>query len=665
MRAIPILVFLLGGLAAAAWWSTESASRTDGIVRAREEAHQRFAAIPEEEFLRDRANVFAGRVVDPQGAAVAGAEVRLLDLAAMQAAAAAAPAGEWPGFPVEQRAVTDTDGRYRMEGLVYGNKHAIVSCVGFHPAIVPRVSFADGYGADGMDVALASAVERIVSLKHVDDAPAADLDVRILPLHWGAAAIPSRTDASGVLAIPAERCAPDQDLLLLVGEPPLPLRLTPDRSELTLPARSALVVRVAGVEEGSLDVTLLPEAGRHPGYVSREVSPEEGRIEILAVWHGAWQLLVRQGDRLGDLRLQHEGSEVELSLAPVRGLEVQVATAGGAAHGAELAWQAVPFRSPDPLRDEPTTWLAAADPTRVIASTDEEGRAVVPSAGGRRGWLMAVAPNHPPAVVEVTAEQSAVALQLSQAVEVSIRTNRPYLGLQLQCDGLPELVGLSDAASECFFLVPPGPIVARANFGSKGHSYPKGYWAGISTGVLRFSLLDDRGQPRGCVYGFVRDHQGLPVAGAEVFVQGADGRPDRGETDEHGFYRFTGLPAGGYIAFARPPGEYTAWWKLEGAQVPSADGGSEGEARADLRIWPCALELRAAADVWELEIQDQDGERITGGAPDDEGRLMVTCLPPGSYRIVARDSEDDAGRPVGEVELTIERTEPSVVEVGR
>src|SRR5262245_14589220 len=106
--AVASLLALGGALAVAS-------RDTGALVRERAEARARFAAIPDAEFRRDRANRLAGTAVDAQGEPLAGVDVLALDAGALAHALASAPPGEWPEPPSAERvARTDERGRYEL-----------------------------------------------------------------------------------------------------------------------------------------------------------------------------------------------------------------------------------------------------------------------------------------------------------------------------------------------------------------------------------------------------------------------------------------------------------------------------------------------------------------------------------------------------------------------
>lgn len=668
MRA-PLLmaaVWLL--LLAGAWWAARSSADNQGVVAARAAERAEFAQIPLEEFLRDRANVFSGAVVDLRGRAVAGAEVQVFTVEALSAAAAAVPPGGWPEPQPERGARADAAGRYELRQLSYGSKMALARQAGHAAAALTEISFADGYGARDVDATLEPAPDWTLRLLEADARPARGERVRFLPRCFGLPALEAGADAEGRVQVPEAVRSASGAPRLLVGDPPLLVVLRREQQEVTLAARAPLSLELENAEDGPLHLEFLPDGARRCGWSTHAETVVNGRAAAGVLFRGGYELIARQGQSVARARFQHDGTPLRLRLGAPESLSVAVASAEGAPLAARVYWQSVPFAPADPFALDPLAWTEAADPTRRSADADAAGVARLDDLPGVAGWLLVEAHGCAPWSQAVAAGTAELSVHPAPALEVSIRTDRAYLPVQVEIPGAPPLAGRSDAAGEVFVAAAPGPLIARCGFALKGRSYPKGYWVGRASEPLRLGLLDDRGRPRGCVYGFVLDHAGQPVEKAEVFVQGSDGRPDRAETDAHGFYRFVGLHAGGYVAFARRPQQPDEMWRLEGVELAGVEGEDEGEARLDLRLWPGALEVRFGAGTprpAQLEFLDASGERVWSATPDAHGVARVRNVAPGPYRVYGIAQAQADPLLLGSLDVPAGSEQPVVLEVAQ
>ena len=109
----------------------------------------------------------------------------------------------------------------------------------------------------------------------------------------------------------------------------------------------------------------------------------------------------------------------------------------------------------------------------------------------------------------------------------------------------------------------------------------------------------------------------------------------RVETDEHGYFRFSGVPGDEpYFVFALPPGENNAMRHFEYFGV----GSGQREVWRDLSLHPHRVTGGlAAADtksVLQLVSIEREGERVVWMFNADRaGRFKVANVPHGRYRV--------------------------------
>lgn len=364
--------------------------------------------------------------------------------------------------------------------------------------------------------------------------------------------------------------------------------------------------------------------------------------------------------RLGRATLRPDSEELALQLEGPRHLALRIHVAEDAplVHP-RVAWQAVPPDPPSPFAmEDPWPWIEFEEPTRRYAALDPGGAWSFDDLPPGRGWLIVEAGGRHSVVREVPETIGELEMDFAPAVEAVVRSHRPYSPVSIEGPRLPSQFGWTDQAGEIAVFVPPGPLVARAGTAREARSYPKGFWAGAGSGGLEFTGLDERDRPRGCICGFVTDLAGQPQAGAEVLMQGGDGRPASVHTDEHGSFRFTALPPGPYALFARATGDNTSVWHLHHAFLLDSDHPREGEQQVDMQLWPGVFEFEAdPADAGSWTLVDAAGEPVWTATASVHGLVRVSNLPPGRYQVVYRatvaaperqlgwiDIEPDAGR---------------------
>jgi hypothetical protein len=630
-------------LLAVATVAVRRAADVEAASAERDAAHARFAKIPLEEFLRDRANLLSGRVLDSRGQAVAGAEIRVFDLEACVAAARGAAPGAWP-LPAAERVVHSAeDGAYATADLTYGAKLILVTRVGLRSDALNLLPFADGYGAPETDFVLRAESARRMTVLHADGRPASGERFRLLPRAFGLADVVVTADSNGVVAIPPETESDDGPPRALWGEPPVLLELADGQAELQLPGRSDLQLELRGVGGGPVAVSFAPVGASRVGVHRLELAAGEDRFTLRGAPEAEWTVTAVGEGRIASRVLRAGERSAVLELAPPRELELRAIGEDGAAVPAEFLLQTLPPAEPPAFSGDPLRWSERDDPTAIIVASGPDGvaRCAAPFAGA--GWVVAAAARHAPRMQALGADARAATIPLAHAHEVAIRTDRPYLPVVVYCEGSPPVWGRSDAAAEVFVFAAEGTMVARAGLPRGGISLPRG--AVVGGGVdptLRFDALDEPGAPRGCLYGFARTPAGAPCVETRVWIQGGDGRPRDATTDAHGWFRFTQLEAGFYIGFL-DPGEADAVWLREPTVLPlEADGAGTG--RLDLVLHagivdlpPAMLGLPSGATV---ALCRADGATIWEGIVPEDGRLRLSRVPDGEFVLAERRAEE-------------------------
>lgn len=631
---LAVWLALLALAAGAAWRSADLAP-----VRAeREAAHARFAAIPLEEFTRDRANRMSGRVLDGRGKPLVDASIRVYDFDACLRAASGAAPGAWPSPEPERQTRTDASGDYELADLDYGAKLVLAVSPGHRSHAVAPISFADGYGAPETDFVLRAEPPRRFRLLRADGSPAAGEELRLLPRLFGLPERRAVAGADGWIEVPIESECADGPPRALWGAPPVLLAALPEPGgELTLPPSAALRVEISGGDpEQGISLEFEPGSARRIGRWTRELAAGETAAELAAVDAASWNVTAVQGElrARGRARAGAAGEVLRLDLARPRALALRAAGEDGAPLAAVFQVQESPPVAPPAFGSDPLAWSEHADPTAVVLESGADGIARGAARFAGAGWVIAAAPEHAPRAEPLPAGATERMLVLPHAHEIAIKTDRPYLPVLAEAAGSPPAFGRSDAAAETFVLAGPGPLVARAGIARGGATMPRGSLVGgDGDSTLRFNALDEPGSPRGSLHGFVLTPQGEPCADAEVWIQGADGRPQSEKTDAQGWYRFTQLEAGLYVGFVAPP-EAEGLWMREPALVPLESAGA-GAGRLDLRLHAGVVEL--APDVHllpagaEAALRTAEGAELWAGTIPADRRLRLTRVPDGDY----------------------------------
>ena len=194
-------------------------------------------------------------------------------------------------------------------------------------------------------------------------------------------------------------------------------------------------------------------------------------------------------------------------------------------------------------------------------------------------------------------------------------------------------------------------------------SYPVGTWLGRSTEAPTFHRLDRHQGEGGCLFGFVTDGRGNPVAGAEVLLTSPAGSPAMRRSDESGFYRFEALRTGAYAVTCRAQDDEHAMQRIVQVEVPESPHAELRERRQDLTLWPGAIEL--AVDESEraavLQISTAEHGLIWRATPRDDGRIRVHNIPPGAYTLQLQPQQDAPAQDLPALDITVDCEGPIVL----
>lgn len=641
MRTAFLLIALWLAILALALTAAHRAADLTTVIAERDSAHVRFASIPLEEFTSDRANRMSGRVLDGRGQPIAGAEIRVYEWDACIEAAHSALPGEWPSPVPERMARSGADGRYEIAQLRYGAKLVVAAGAGRPCGVISPLSFADGYGAPETDFVLEDRAPLRMRVLDAAGASAAGARLRLLPRAFGIEPSEAICDADGWIVIAPELFVGGAAPRALWGEPPVPIEFSADATELQLPTSAPLRVEVLGAGDGPLQFTLLTAGARRLGSARFTQPAGVSTLSLPATPAGAWEVWVRQGERVGRASIQPGVGQLQLALEEAQTLDLSARSEDGSLLAAEFLWQSAPPRAA-PLDDaDPFAWLAHFDPTALSVVSDTVRPAQMSVAHGG-GWLVAAAKGHALRTLPLEADVPSFIMDLTPAREVGIRVERPFLAVLAEPAGSPPLWGRADAACEVFLLAAPGPLIARSELARGGRSLPRGTLVGDSAApAIRFSGLDEAGAPSGCVHGFVRDEAGMPKSGVEVWIQGADGQPQQQTTDAQGWFRFEQLNAGLYYGFPRIADPDTMW--LERPVLVPLDVHGAGTGRLDLTLPAGIVDLDAAvADLAPgdvVNLHAADGEFLWSCTVSPERRIRLVSVPEGTYKLMRVEPE--------------------------
>lgn len=227
---------------------------------------------------------------------------------------------------------------------------------------------------------------------------------------------------------------------------------------------------------------------------------------------------------------------------------------------------------------------------------------------------------------------------LGRAAVFAFRAGEQLLQATASREGTYRLEGLG-----------PGPLEVFVR--SRDRALTGRVAANIETGVdASLDLTLDEGAK---VQGALSDAKGNPLSKWQVRVSNASGQVRRrGESDAEGNYEVKGLYPGTYTITARPP-------ESRGNLVEEEIEVTSGTLRHDLRA---ILGGRLSGRVLDpegkpvrAEVHAFQGEDTKGFARcDEEGRYVLSDLPPGSYVLFLRRRSRQEGELVGRHELEVQ-----------
>ncbi|MFQ5748549.1 MAG: carboxypeptidase-like regulatory domain-containing protein, partial [Planctomycetota bacterium] len=360
--------FLL--IAAGGWWWADHSRDTYRIEQHLRTARREFEKIPEEAFVRDRANVLEGRVVDGRGGPLGNAKLRVLQADAVEDSLGRVLAGGWPDPAPEVEGKSEADGSFRFSSLAYGSKILVVRAPAGGALLLPEIPFADGYGAREIDAVLAAPPALTWTLLQTDGSPAAGIEISFLPRSLAGERLKSLTDSRGLLRVAAEARTRAGEPRLLAGNPPVLLAPPGEEGSLSLPPAHDLILIVHGAPEGaSLGLTLFPDGALLPGAWKASGRIRSGRLVIPRVRDGFYELLMTTDSLTQWTRFLHDGNPHEVLLHEPRRLEVKIMDAAGHPLPSRVAWQPVPFLPPAVFETDPLLQLAPHHPQRRVVET--------------------------------------------------------------------------------------------------------------------------------------------------------------------------------------------------------------------------------------------------------------------------------------------------------
>ncbi|MEM7309569.1 MAG: carboxypeptidase-like regulatory domain-containing protein [Planctomycetota bacterium] len=661
------LVALVGSAGLSFWRAGDVAAAEAELG----EHHRAVHELPFEDFVEDRANRMRGRVVAGDGSPLAGVEVRVYAHDEWRRSVREAPRGAPPVPAVEASARTGADGRFRIGRLSYGSKVLVAGAPGIGYDQHTEHRHSDGYGTPNVSFVLRRGEDQRVHLIEGSGRSLAGAELRLLPRLVGASEVRVRSDAVGILRVPGWAVAPTGLPRALVGDPPLLIDLDRNEGVAIVPEWRPLRVDLGGAAAGPVDVIWCATSARQLPARFRLEPGADGELELPPLPLVDCELRFEQPDRIGALAFLHDGSPRAAELLRREPLTVLVRSESGEPLAASLAWQAGPFAIHESIAVEPNEAWARRDPTTVSLRSDGDGRAVFAPRPLAAGQLLVEAPGHAPTVVQVDAAAGELEVTLKPARLIRIGTVLGFYSIRVQGASGPPQLGRTDALAEARAFLPDGPMLAWKGLESGSLGYPVGGWVGRGLPQIRLSQLDDPGRTSGCVFGFIVDHAGAPVAGAKVFLQHSGERfPREAEADEVGFYRFVGVEAGQHIVVARrADAEHPVLTPRPATIVRPEPGPRVGDGaltcRVDVELRPGVIRVEGpppsvGEEPHELRVEDDKGNTVLRVAVDGE-ELRITNLPEGIYALF--DSPPGGGEPraLGSVELFADGRETGVV----
>jgi carboxypeptidase family protein len=570
------------------------------------------ATQPSERFLRDLANLVSGTVTGPSGRPVAGAQVEVFSKSILLQALGM---GEVP-LP-EATLWTNQDGEFSVGGLPYGNKYIRARADGLMEHVLEDVVSIDGAGAQRNSLSLNAASDWNVVLTHADGSPASDVQVRLVP--QGLLEVPrlARSDSSGQLFISRSlRGESESGVWLLIGKPAVSVLVDRNTKTVALPAAVDLPIKLSGLRVGEPALLwLIPTGAPSLGAFSMEVDSvaTELNLTLQQVWTGDYGVAALQEHKASWVDIAHDGRAVSCHLRPRGGARIQFVDAMGEPVESTVAWRWQPSRPSGPIiaAADRRVLLDQWDPLMRSGVTDARGGVVIDNVVSSTGWLSAHSDKHGSILVALEGSDTLIRLD---GVPVSIRTRLPFLPIQVESADGRLATYEADRFAEVRISLNPGPYVVRSRFSGGLLSYPQGLWAGGGGGSPSFTPADSPGANSGyTIYGFVC-RQGVPVAGAQVFLDLERAR--KTETNEHGFYRFVGV----LDSVVRVSACESA--ALDAVLLPVLVSG--GADRVECRM---DIEIGSSSILIEGLPHGMEGERI----------VLFRCLP----------SDDEAGTPSG------------------
>lgn len=552
------------------------------------------APTPEPLRIRLRApRSLAGRVVDPEGRPVPHAEISKVELAASSL-------GVEVGWNADDaNAETDEGGRFRLTGLSPGDLSLTVQAPGYRIKKVDRVRIPEDRDAPPIEISLevgAVLEGRVLDARGNSVAGAsvsASRNEERSDFPFLSSDPQTETDGEGRYRLDgletatyhvwAESREGDQKVNASIE-----VRPGANRLDLTFPSGievSGRVVDELGAPVPGALVTLL-DAAASDAWTTR--SSADGSFRFPAIPDDGYRL----SGKAGGFAATPYPQEVRVAGAPVRGLELRLsrgATITGRLLGispAELAEVSVTafFQEPAEL-DEPL----------LNGVVDSQGRYRVPQATPGVWEVTAVLSSGRDASGEVEVapgEEVILDLQFRTGVTLHGRVlldGEPVGGaelLLLNGEDTPSTPGQGRTAYDGTFAIPglqPGEQTLSVDLpGGFSHSQP------VQVAADQPVLVEIA---TGVVAGRVLSAEGLPVAGAQVFLKHAFEEPPsrpRAESDEQGTFEIPGVPAGSYeivvqsqgykaspSQVAVPPGGRTQVQAVLAPAEPTDGGGSE------------------------------------------------------------------------------------------
>lgn len=625
------LVILFLALLACLQVALVEASRDISAVEEEASSHRAEARrLPHTTFTRDWFNRVHGSVVSASGLPLAGVQVKIFDSAALESTVREAIEAKWPVPEWEAITFTGPSGEYEFTDLEYGAKCLAFSRKGWQASTVSDVVLLDGMRLE-FNTILTETESHQLRLMETSGQPAGNIPVTILPVVWGILPREARTNADGWLSVPGELWASERDGELLVGDPPVLVKigLNPIRQEHVLPASQDFTIVLEGARKlQPIQIDFYPEQALRAGHRRFEFVPTENEIHIAGIRRGAFGLLARQDDAAAWSWIDRKGARAKLVFHSVRPLTVELThhVEGQLVNvpGHPVHWEPDP-PMPRPLKVcTPREWLDRSALLTATQVTSPEGRTELQRCAGP-GYLTVYGDQGRASVRKgVSPAEAFVRIVLPSAEKVYVRGARPFMPVVITQNGVSAFGRCDQYAEEGTWAV-RGPLTVISGF-PKGHlSYPRGLWVGLGKPQIDFMPLDEAIPQSLCLFGFVVTPQGGPRAGARVRVRGSDTNGDwYSMTDDNGFYRIAGLNAGSYrVAIVNDKGRESPDQEFDVA---------EGYIRRDLVLWLASLEVSPLPASGRLTLSSEEEGAIWTSDVLEGTEVGLCGIPPGQYR---------------------------------